>query len=148
MLKNLSGVEKAIMQAENKALLELMKALKALDTLNDKRFEAFDAVIQAQMDAIEEIGVKVDKLAGIKPAPVDLEPVKKAIAEVRGAIKPPPPPADMSRLEKLVGDIALRVAFVEKECERNCELIERLLKAKRVPEFDLEGNVIAVRLQA
>ena len=147
MLKNMAEMARTIEAAENKALLELMKALKALDTLNDKRFEAFDAVIQTQMDAIEEIGAKIDRLAAIKPTPVDLEPVKKAISDVRGAIKPPTPPADMSRLEKLVGDIALRVAFVEKECERNCELIDRLLKAKRVPEFDLEGNVIAVRLE-
>lgn len=137
---------KAMDEADKASLLQVMRALKTLDTLNDKRFQAFDEVINGQTDIIEDLSKKIDAIE--KPKPVDFQPIQKAITELRGMIKPPAAPTDVKHIEKLLGDVTLRVAFMEKKADKIEDMLEKLLTAKRVPEFDLSGNVVAVRLEA
>jgi DNA repair ATPase RecN len=137
-------------EADSKALNGILAALNQLDALTDKRFEAFDEVIQSQADMIEDVEKKVDQLLK-KPAPVDhtaeLEAVKQAIASLRTLCNRPYPVVDLRPLQDEVQSLAVNLGALEQEQLQLRAMLDKLLTAKRVPEYDTFGNVIAVRLE-
>jgi len=137
-------------EADSKVLTGILTALNQLDALTDKRFEAFDEVIQSQADMIEDVEKKIDQLLK-KPAPVDhtaeLEAVKQAIASLRTLCNRPYPVVDLRPLQAEVQGLAGKLGDLEREQVELRAMLDKLLTAKRVPEFDLSGNVIAVRLE-
>jgi DNA repair ATPase RecN len=137
-------------EADSKVLAGILAALNQLDALTDKRFEAFDEVIQSQADMIEDVEKKIDQLLK-KPAPVDhtaeLEAVKQAIASLRTLCNRPYPVVDLRPLQAEVQGLAGKLGDLEREQVELRAMLDKLLTAKRVPEFDLSGNVIAVRLE-
>ena len=137
-------------EADSKALAGILAALNQLDALTDKRFEAFDEVIQSQADMIEDVEKKLDKLLN-KPAPADntaeLEAIKRAVAELRTLCNRPYPVVDLRPLQAEVQGLAGKLGALEQEQLQLRGMLDKLLTAKRVPEFDATGNVISVRLE-
>ncbi len=137
-------------EADSKALAGILAALNQLDALTDKRFEAFDEVIQSQADMIEDVEKKLDKLLN-KPAPADntaeLEAIKRAVAELRTLCNRPYPVVDLRPLQAEVKGLAGKLGALEQEQLQLRGMLDKLLTAKRVPEFDATGNVISVRLE-
>jgi len=99
---------------------------------------------------IEDVEKKIDQLLK-KPAPVDhtaeLEAVKQAIASLRTLCNRPYPVVDLRPLQAEVQGLAGKLGDLEREQVELRAMLDKLLTAKRVPEFDLSGNVIAVRLE-
>ncbi len=141
---------KALEAADEGMLGQVIAALQELDGLIDKRFQAFDEVVQSQGDMLEEIEEKLEQLV-CKKMPADYGQDIAAIQRVLAEVKAKPTPKfdiDLSPIERSMVALNSRISMVEKEQGALQDMMQRLLTAKRVPEFDLNGNVIAVRLEA
>jgi DNA repair ATPase RecN len=142
----LTEMIKELADADN----NFVRAMQDVDKKMDKRFQAFDEVIQSQADMIEDVEKKIDQLLK-KPAPVDhtaeLEAVKQAIASLRTLCNRPYPVVDLRPLQAEVQSLVVNLGALEQEQLQLRGMLDKLLTAKRVPEFDLSGNVVAVRLE-
>ena len=137
-------------EADSKALNGILAALNQLDALTDKRFEAFDEVIQSQADMIEDVEKKVDQLLK-KPAPVDhtaeLEAVKQAIASLRTLCNRPYPVVDLRPLQDEVQSLAVNLGALEQEQLQLRGMLDKLLTAKRYAVYKANGDVDYVVLE-
>lgn len=143
-----NAIAEALKGIESAELAEVKELLKKYDELNDKRFEAFDMVIQQQGDILDEV---LEKIKTVKPAeiklpeqkPFDTTRLEAAIkAEIR-SIKLP----DVKVPEISLAPVLERIRKLEQDNQSMKNQIDKLLTAKRVPEYDTFGNVIAVRLE-
>lgn len=104
------------------------------------------AKLSAKVEALSVIENKVNSLTKIVAAKDDneikdeLNRIKRALVELQNKPQPTMPKVDLSKLDKL------EAKFVMLE-QTSKEQFDRLLTAKRVPEFDAYGNITAVRLE-
>jgi len=137
-------------EADSKVLAGILAALNQLDALTDKRFEAFDEVIQSQADMIEDVEKKIDQLLK-KPAPVDhtaeLEAVKQAIASLRTLCNRPYPVVDLRPLQAEVQGLAGKLSAIEQEQLQLRGMLDKLLTAKRYAVYKANGDVDYVVLE-
>ena len=104
------------------------------------------AKLSGKVEALGTIEGKVNTLAKIVATKDDsdvkseLNRINRVLVELQNKPTPVIPKVDLSKLDKLEA----KVVMLE---QTNTEQFDRLLKAKRVPEFDSYGNVISVRLE-
>lgn len=159
-MSKLEQLAKMLEEDDSRVLAELSKAVSNLEKAIDQRFEAFDEVIQAIGDTVDSIEEKMDKdekepdddkeeLAAIKAE------VKKAVEAVLRIRIPEQQKVDLGSLQNdvsmLKSGLALAVRkqdMLESSVSKLSQQLNKLITAKRVPEFDAKGNIIAVKLEA
>lgn len=158
-MSKLEQLAKMLEEDDSRVLAELSRAVSNLEKAIDQRFEAFDEVIQSIGDVVDDIDNKLDKdsnesdddkeeLAAIKTE------VKKAVEAVLRIKLPEPQKIDLSSLQNDVNMLKSGLATavrkqdsLESSIFKLSQQLNKLMTAKRVPEFDSRGNVIAVRLE-
>lgn len=104
------------------------------------------AKLSAKVEALGGIEKKVNALIHAEASKDDrelkdeLNRIKRVLVELQNKPQPQMPKVDLSKLDKL------EAKFKVLE-QANQDQFDRLLRAKRVPEFDAYGNVTAVRLE-
>lgn len=151
---------KFLEEGDSKVLAELSKAVSSLEKSIDQRFEAFDEVIQSIGDAVESIEEKLesdddgeedDDKSELEAIKVE---VKKAVEAVLRTRAPEPQKVDLNPLQKEINVLKSGLILLDNKHKslqgdvvKLSTQLDVLIKAKRVPEFDKNGNVIAVRLE-
>jgi hypothetical protein len=146
------AIAEALKGVEDSSLNEVKELLKKYDKLNDKRFEAFDIVIQQQMDILEDVAKKVTAFK-IPEFKVDNKDIVSTLDNVSSKLRAEIRILQEKKVEKFempvidFKGIEQRIDALEKENKAMRELLNKLITAKRVPEYDTFGNVVAVRLE-
>ena len=150
--EKLQAIAEALKNVEDSSLNEVKELLKKYDKLNDKRFEAFDMVIQQQMDILEDVAKKVTSFK-VPEFKVDNKDIVATLDDVSSKLRAEIRVLQEKKVEKLempvidFKGVEQRIDALEKENKAMRELVNKLITAKRVPEYDTFGNVVAVRLE-
>jgi hypothetical protein len=138
---------------ENKVIQQLSSAVKELDKTIDTRFDALAEVVDQIIDMVEELHEEE-----VKPEPEENKPdpvlsdilagVKSLKAQVQGIKLPEQEKVDISPLQKEISVLKSQMYELKQNQIIFAKSLKQLLTAKRIPVFDSEGNVIAVRLEA
>lgn len=145
--------------ADQKTVAEVVKSIKQLitelDANTDKRFEAFDEVVQQQLDAVEELEDKLDEVIEAigkieMPEPIDHTKQINSLSaglenlvyrvNMLGAKPTESNKADIAALKQ-------DVLKLKQNQDRIEAMMSRLLTARRVPVRDSRGNLIGVELE-
>ena len=104
------------------------------------------AKLSAKVEELGGIEKKVNALIQVEASKDDsllreeLNRIKKSLVELQNKPQPVMPKVDLSKIDMLESKIKLLE-------QTNKDQFDKLLNAKRVPEFDSYGNVKAVRLE-
>lgn len=152
MSDKLLAIAEALKEADLSGLSEVKDLLKKYDKLNDQRFEAFDMVIQQQMDILEDVSKKISSFK-VPELKVDNKDIVATLDDVSSKLRAEIRVLQEKKVEKFempvidFKGIEHRIDALEKENKAMRELLNKLITAKRVPEYDTFGNVVAVRLE-
>ena len=105
------------------------------------------AKLSSKIEALGGIEAKVNTLAKIVATKDDtamvseLERIKRTLIDLQNKPQPVMPKVDLSKVDALEN----KIKMLE---NTNKDQFDKLLNAKRVPEFDAYGNIKSVRLEA
>jgi hypothetical protein len=150
----------AMLDLANQSTIEgvvesIKKVVAELNQTTDKRFEAFDEVVQQQLDAVEELEGKVeDVLEAVSkieiPEPIDhTDQIKSLFGGLEdlvfrvNALGLKPTESNKADIAALKQD----VLKLKQNQDRIEAMMSRLLTARRVPVRDSRGNLIGVELE-
>ena len=139
---------------ENKVIQQLSTAVTSLDKTIDARFDALAEVVDQIVDMVEEMHGEEgesSKDEEDKPDPVimDILAVVKGLrAQVQNIKLPEQEKVDISPLQKEINVLKAQMYELKQNQIIFAKSLKQLLTAKRIPEFDSEGNVVAVRLES
>jgi hypothetical protein len=138
---------------ENKVIQQLSTAVKDLDKTIDARFDALAEVVDQIVDMVEEIHEEE-----AKPEPKEEKPdpvlsdilmgVRGLKSQLQGIKLPEQEKVDISPLQREINVLKTQMYELKQNQIIFAKSLKQLLTAKRIPEFDSEGNVIAVRLES
>jgi hypothetical protein len=133
----------------------IKQLINDLDANTDKRFQAFDEVVQQQLDAVEELEDKLEEVIEVigkieMPKPIDhtnqikgLSSGMEDLAYRVNALGLKPTESNKSDIAALKQDV-LKLKLNQDRIE---SMMARLLTARRVPVRDSSGNLIGVELE-
>jgi hypothetical protein len=139
---------------ENKVIQQLSKAVVGLDKTIDARFDALAEVVDQIIDMVEELHKEeIDEPEDKedKPDPLVVEVlanIKGLKAQVQGIKLPEAEKVDISPLQREISVLKSQMYELKQNQIIFAKSLKQLLTAKRIPVFDSEGNVIAVKLES
>ncbi len=139
---------------ENKVIQQLSTAVETLDKRVDARFDALAEVVEQIADMVEELHEEemepeVEEEEKPDPIAVDTLACVKSIKALVSEAKPAPQQiVNLSPLQAELNVVKSQIAELKQNQLIFAKSLKQLLTAKRIPEFDSNGNVIAVRLEA
>jgi hypothetical protein len=138
---------------ENKVIQQLSTAVKELDKTIDTRFDALAEVVDQIIDMVEELHEEE-----VEPEPKEDKPdpvlsdiltgVRGLRVQLQGIKFPEQEKVDISPLQKEINVLKSHMYELKQNQIIFAKSIKQLLTAKRIPVFDSEGNVIAVKLES
>jgi hypothetical protein len=128
----------------------IVEEMKKVDLQIDKRFQAFDEVVQSQIDMIEDVDKKLNKLFE-KPSQTDnkadFDAIKKSFEDLKVACNRPYPIINLSPLQNEVQNLAKKILELEQKQLHLNDMLDKLINGKRYAVYKANGDIDYVVLE-